>query len=264
MPLVRLRKTVGVTVGHLQVGGGAPIVVQSMTMTDTADARATARAVHRAGRGGIGDGARHGQPARGRRGRAGDQAAHARRRLHRAAHRRLSLQRPPAAHAVPGVRGGARQVPHQSGQRRHRQAPRRAVLDHLQGGRESRQARAHRRQRRFAQPGARHVADAGEHGSRSRQDLGRRHQRVPGDLGDRVHGARDRMRASHGSDRHFLQDVAAARSDRRLPGARDADRPAAPPGPDRSRAWARRGSSGRRRRWACCSTRESATRFASR
>jgi (E)-4-hydroxy-3-methylbut-2-enyl-diphosphate synthase len=33
---------VGVRVGRVQVGGGAPIVVQSMTMTDTADARATA------------------------------------------------------------------------------------------------------------------------------------------------------------------------------------------------------------------------------
>ena len=30
-------------VGRVQVGGGAPIVVQSMTMTDTADARATAQ-----------------------------------------------------------------------------------------------------------------------------------------------------------------------------------------------------------------------------
>ena len=40
--LVRLHKTVGVKVGGLQVGGGAPVVVQSMTMTDTADARATA------------------------------------------------------------------------------------------------------------------------------------------------------------------------------------------------------------------------------
>jgi len=39
---IRLHKTVGVRVGHVQVGGGAPIVVQSMTMTDTADARATA------------------------------------------------------------------------------------------------------------------------------------------------------------------------------------------------------------------------------
>ena len=40
--LVKLHRTVGVKVGHVQVGGGAPIVVQSMTMTDTADARATA------------------------------------------------------------------------------------------------------------------------------------------------------------------------------------------------------------------------------
>jgi (E)-4-hydroxy-3-methylbut-2-enyl-diphosphate synthase len=43
MQLVRLHKTVGVKVGHVQVGGGAPVVVQSMTMTDTADARATAQ-----------------------------------------------------------------------------------------------------------------------------------------------------------------------------------------------------------------------------
>src|SRR6185369_15034719 len=38
-----LHKTVGVRVGRVQVGGGAPVVVQSMTMTDTADAEATAR-----------------------------------------------------------------------------------------------------------------------------------------------------------------------------------------------------------------------------
>jgi len=43
MPLVKLHKTVGVRVGTVQVGGGAPIVVQSMTMTDTADAGATAQ-----------------------------------------------------------------------------------------------------------------------------------------------------------------------------------------------------------------------------
>ena len=45
MSLVRLHKTVGVKVGPgngIQVGGGAPVVVQSMTMTDTADARGTA------------------------------------------------------------------------------------------------------------------------------------------------------------------------------------------------------------------------------
>jgi len=42
MSLLRVHKTVGVKVGRVQVGGGAPIVVQSMTMTDTADAGATA------------------------------------------------------------------------------------------------------------------------------------------------------------------------------------------------------------------------------
>ena len=40
---LRLHRTVGVRVGGVQVGGGAPIVVQSMTLTDTADAEATAR-----------------------------------------------------------------------------------------------------------------------------------------------------------------------------------------------------------------------------
>src|SRR4051812_17181085 len=43
MSLLRLHRTVGVKVGQLQVGGGAPVVVQSMTMTDTADAKATAQ-----------------------------------------------------------------------------------------------------------------------------------------------------------------------------------------------------------------------------
>src|SRR2546428_12449067 len=45
MTVLKLHKTVGVKVGHVQVGGGAPIVVQSMTLTDTADARAAAQQV---------------------------------------------------------------------------------------------------------------------------------------------------------------------------------------------------------------------------
>src|SRR5256885_3589061 len=40
---VGLHKTIGVKVGGVQVGGGAPVVVQSMTLTDTADPRATAQ-----------------------------------------------------------------------------------------------------------------------------------------------------------------------------------------------------------------------------
>ncbi len=39
------RRSVGVMVGPVQVGGGAPIVVQSMTNTDTADVEATVRQV---------------------------------------------------------------------------------------------------------------------------------------------------------------------------------------------------------------------------
>jgi (E)-4-hydroxy-3-methylbut-2-enyl-diphosphate synthase len=39
----RLHRTTAVRVGNVQVGGGAPVVVQSMTMTDTADAASTAQ-----------------------------------------------------------------------------------------------------------------------------------------------------------------------------------------------------------------------------
>jgi (E)-4-hydroxy-3-methylbut-2-enyl-diphosphate synthase len=42
MALAKLHRTVGVRVGPVQVGAGAPVVVQSMTLTDTADARSTA------------------------------------------------------------------------------------------------------------------------------------------------------------------------------------------------------------------------------
>ncbi|MCC6490328.1 MAG: flavodoxin-dependent (E)-4-hydroxy-3-methylbut-2-enyl-diphosphate synthase [Candidatus Hydrogenedentes bacterium] len=45
MVLQERRKTVGVMVGHIQVGGGAPVVVQSMTNTDTEDPASTAQQV---------------------------------------------------------------------------------------------------------------------------------------------------------------------------------------------------------------------------
>jgi len=40
---IKLHKTVGVKVGPIQVGGGAPVAVQSMTNTDTPDIETTAR-----------------------------------------------------------------------------------------------------------------------------------------------------------------------------------------------------------------------------
>jgi (E)-4-hydroxy-3-methylbut-2-enyl-diphosphate synthase len=45
MSILPRRKSVGVNVGGVMVGGGAPIVVQSMTNTDTADIEATVRQV---------------------------------------------------------------------------------------------------------------------------------------------------------------------------------------------------------------------------
>jgi (E)-4-hydroxy-3-methylbut-2-enyl-diphosphate synthase len=42
MPTAKLHRTTAVRVGDVQIGGGAPVVVQSMTITDTADAEATA------------------------------------------------------------------------------------------------------------------------------------------------------------------------------------------------------------------------------
>jgi len=45
MVIAQRRRTVQVAVGQVQVGGGAAVVVQSMTNTDTADATATARQV---------------------------------------------------------------------------------------------------------------------------------------------------------------------------------------------------------------------------
>lgn len=45
MSTVTRKETVGVDVGGVMVGGGAPVVVQSMTNTDTADVEATSRQV---------------------------------------------------------------------------------------------------------------------------------------------------------------------------------------------------------------------------
>ena len=45
MAVAKRRDTTGVMVGDVQVGGGAPVVVQSMTNTDTADAESTAKQV---------------------------------------------------------------------------------------------------------------------------------------------------------------------------------------------------------------------------
>lgn len=44
--MIARKKTVGVKVGNVQIGGGAPIVVQSMTNTDTADVASTVQQIY--------------------------------------------------------------------------------------------------------------------------------------------------------------------------------------------------------------------------
>jgi (E)-4-hydroxy-3-methylbut-2-enyl-diphosphate synthase len=46
MQPLKLHRTVGVRVGRVQIGGGAPVVVQSMTSTDTTDVGATVQQCH--------------------------------------------------------------------------------------------------------------------------------------------------------------------------------------------------------------------------
>src|SRR4029077_18444099 len=127
MSIVRLHKTVGVKVGGtagvavVQVGGGAAVAVQSMTMTDTADASGTAQQCIELAEAGsdmvritvnVPEAAAAVPEVKqrmvdGRRRGARDQTADARCRLSRAAHRRLSLQRPPAADEVSRLRARA-------------------------------------------------------------------------------------------------------------------------------------------------------------
>ena len=164
----------------------------------------------------------------------GDQAADARRRLHGAAHRRLSLQRPPAAHAAsPTARGrstGTASI-------RATSAPaggatsssrRSARWRSITAGRCASASTAARSTRSWSSRRCRRTPTA-----ISGKIVGGDHQRVHGALGDRVDRARDRERPAQGPDHHLVQDVAAARPHRRLPRAGAADRSAAAPRADR-------------------------------
>ncbi len=106
------RKSVAVRIGEVSVGGSHPIVVQSMTNTDTADTAATVNQVMQLARAGSElvrvtvntDEAAQAVPV------IVDTLAQLRRE--RPHHRRLSLQRAYPASKIPGVRASAGQVPH--------------------------------------------------------------------------------------------------------------------------------------------------------
>ena len=104
--------TTPVDVGGVTVGGGAPVVVQSMTNTDTADVDATVRQVADLARAGSelvritvdrDEAAAGGAPYP-------RQARQARR--DRAAHRRFPLYRAQASVGASRMRGSAREISH--------------------------------------------------------------------------------------------------------------------------------------------------------
>ena len=181
------RSTVAVRVGEgeaaVEVGGGAPIVVQSMTNTDTADVEATARQVAALARAGS-------ELVRITvdRDEAAAAVPHIRDRLRArgvtcAADRRLPLYRPQAARRSSGLRRGAGQISHQSRQCRVQEQARPAVRQDRRDGDPQRQAGAHRRELGLARPGAPDFAHGRERGERGAARGARGHPRGDGALG---------------------------------------------------------------------------------
>ena len=151
--------TVPVHVGKVKVGGGAP----DRRAVDDQHRHGGRERHRRPGRGArarrLRDRAHHGRPRRGRGRRAAHQGQAPEDGRRCAAGRRLPLHRPQAARRASGLRRGARQVPHQSGQCRLRQQEGRPVLRHRRDRDQAQQAGAHRRELGLARPGAAHHAD---------------------------------------------------------------------------------------------------------
>ena len=160
---VKTRKsTRQVQVADVVIGGGAPIVVQSMTNTDTADAHATAQQVNELARAGSELVRITVNTAE-----AAAQVAHIREELarrdcavplvgdfHFNGHKLLSR--------VSRVRRGAGQVPHQPGQRRQGRKRDEQFATHDRNGLPVRQAGAHRRQLGQPRPGTARAPDGRE------------------------------------------------------------------------------------------------------
>ena len=228
----RRRATVSVDVGGVLVGSAHPIVVQSMTNTDTADADATAIQVA--------------------------QLAHAGSQLVR-----ITVNNEPAAAAVPEIirkvrglgvdvpmigdfhynghvlleklPGGGRrpgQVPDQPGQRR-REAPRRAFPDDRPDRDRERQAGPDRGQLGLARPGPADRADGGERPAGRAARRTRRDDRRDDPVGDALGRAGRGDRSGPRPDHPERQGLRRSRPGRRLPPAGAVVGLPAPPWPDR-------------------------------
>ena len=242
------------------VGGDAPIVVQSMTNTDTADVEGTARQVAALARAGSElvritvdrDEAAAAVPhIKERLGKMGVNVPH---------RRRFPLHRPQASGRSSGLRRGARQIPHQSRQCRLQEQARPAVLPDRRDGDQIRQAGAHRRQLGLARPGAADPADGRELGLADSRVDAREVTHEAMVQSALLSAARAEEIGLRAEPHHPLgQGVGGAGPDRGLYRARRAAPTmrciSASPKP----AWAPRASSPRRPPWACCCSRASAT-----
>ncbi len=111
MPQIQRRRAVSVKIGSVVVGSDAPVVVQSMTNTDTADVEVDGAADCGAGACRLGAGADHGEQRRGGEGCAVHRRGIRREGLGDADYRRLPLQRAPVAEEVSGdARGRWRSI----------------------------------------------------------------------------------------------------------------------------------------------------------
>ena len=259
------RRSVPVKVGSVTVGGDAP---GGGAVDDQHRHRRRRR--DRPPGGGAGgrrlrDRAHHRRPRRGRRRRAEDQGAAAEDRLRRADRRRLPLHRPQAPGRSSRLRRGARQVPHQSRQRRLQGQEGPPVLRHRRDGDQARQAGAHRRQLGLARPGtadppdgrefALEHAEGGARGHAARRWCSRRCCRPRAPRRSACRAQRSSSPPRSRRCRTWSQVYLELGTPLRL---RHSSRP------DRGRHGERRASSPRRRRSAFCCSRASATPSASR
>ena len=206
-------------VGNVAVGGGAPIVVQSMTNTDTADVDGTIAQVAALCARRLRTGAHHGRPRGSRRRRAAYPRRPAQARHHHAPDRRLPLYRPQAARRLSGLRRGARQIPHQSRQCRLQEQARHPVRRHHRDRQQERQAGADRRQLGLARSGTAHQADGRQRQIGRAARCPRGDARGHGAVGAVVGGARRGTRHAQEQDDPVGEGFRRAGSDRGLQGA---------------------------------------------
>ena len=188
---------VGTGVAAVTVGGAAPVVVQSMTNTDTADAASTAAQVAALARAGSRAGARHGRTRRGR-------ATAVPEIVERAAQIAGSTCRSSATSTTTGIccspstppapqrSTSTASIPATSASKQRDEQ----LRDDRRAGDRARQAGAHRRQLGLARPGP---ADADDGRERRRRDAAGRAGRATSRRCWRARCARRRWRRRSGS-----------------------------------------------------------------